>query len=65
MMGDPLGGVLFAPIHLCTFCFTVVAHPTCVFPSLAYDTCIIDFASNVLPIILGLHEKFGALGLLV
>jgi hypothetical protein len=45
--GDPLRGALFTLVHLRTLRLIVVAHPICVFLSLADDTHIIDFASNV------------------
>jgi hypothetical protein len=54
MTGDPLGGVLFALIHLHALCPIVVTHPTCVFPSLVDDTHIVGLASNVAPSFLGL-----------
>jgi hypothetical protein len=39
--GGPLGGVFFALIHFRAFRLIAATHPTCVFPSLAYDTHIV------------------------
>jgi hypothetical protein len=50
MIGDPLGGVLFALAHLHTLRPIAIAHLTCVFPSLVDDTHIVSLASDVLPI---------------
>ncbi len=50
--GDPMGGVLLALTHFHVFCPIIVGHPTCVFPSLTNDTCIVCIASNVAPIVL-------------
>ncbi len=36
--------MLFALTQLCDFCLIVVAHPTCVFPSLVNDMHIVRFA---------------------
>jgi len=47
MTRDPLGGVLFVLIHLRNFCLTIVAHLTCVFPSLADDTRTVGFTLDV------------------
>jgi len=58
-----LGGLLFAPFHLCTFRPIVVAHLTCVFLKLVDDMCIINLTLNVLPIFLRLQEKFGTIRL--
>jgi len=40
---------LFALIHLCVFCPTIAAHPTCVFSSLVDDMHINSPTSDVLP----------------
>ncbi len=48
MKGVPLGGALFALVYFRVFHFIVVAHLTCVFPSLADDTHIIGLASYML-----------------
>jgi hypothetical protein len=61
--GDPLGGMLFALVHLHVLCPTVAIHLTCVFRSLVDDTHIVGRASNMVPIFLRLQEEFGALGL--
>jgi len=47
--GDPLGGVLFALVHLCVLHRIVTTHPTCVFLSLVDDTHIVVATSDVLP----------------
>jgi hypothetical protein len=49
MTGDPLGEVLFTLIHLHIFFPIVIAHPTCVFPSLANDTHIVGLVLDVVP----------------
>jgi hypothetical protein len=46
--GGPLGGVLFTLVHFHTPRPIAATHPTCVFPSLAYDTHIIGLALDVL-----------------
>jgi hypothetical protein len=63
--GGHLGRVLFALVHFCAFCPIVVTHPTCVFPSLAYDTHIVGTTLDVLLIFLRLQEEFDTLKLLV
>jgi hypothetical protein len=65
MTWDLLGRMLFALVHLFALRPIITAHPTCVFPSLANDTHIIDLASNVLPIFLRLQEEFNTLKLLM
>jgi len=40
--GDPLGGALFALIHLRALKFTTSHFPFCLFPCIANDTHIID-----------------------
>jgi len=46
--GGPLGGVLFTLVHFHDLHPIVATHPTCVFPSLAYDTHIIGLTLDVL-----------------
>ncbi len=46
--GGPLGGVLLTLIHFHAFRLIVTTHPTCVFPSLAYDTHIVGLTLDVL-----------------
>ncbi len=65
MTWDLLGGMLFVLVHFFALHPTIMAHPTCVFPSLANDTHIIGLASNVLPIFLRLQEEFNTLKLLM
>jgi hypothetical protein len=52
---DPLGGTLFALVHLHSLCFIVATHLTCVFPLLVDDMHIISPTSNVVPIFLQLY----------
>jgi hypothetical protein len=52
--GDPLGGVLFALAHICTFHPTATAHPICVFPSLENDMHIVGPTLDVLLVFLRL-----------
>jgi hypothetical protein len=47
MIMDPLGGMLFVLAQLCGLCPTIVAHLTCVFPSLVDDTHIVGLTSYV------------------
>jgi hypothetical protein len=61
--GNQLGGVLFVLFHLCGIHHIATTHLTCVFFSLADDTHIIGFASNVILISLQLKQKFLPLGL--
>jgi hypothetical protein len=46
MTEGPIKGTLFILAHLHVICPTIVAHPTCVFLSLADDTHIVGSALN-------------------
>jgi len=52
--GTHWGGMLFALAHLCVLHLTITTHPACVFFSLANDTHMVGFASNVVLIFLQL-----------
>ncbi len=43
-----MGGMFFALVHFCALRLIATTHPTCVFPSLAYDTHIVGHALDVL-----------------
>jgi hypothetical protein len=60
---DPLGGVLFALVHLHVLRPIATTHPTYVFPSLANDMYIVGPTLYMLSIFLQLQEEFGTLRL--
>jgi hypothetical protein len=45
--GDPLGKAIFSLTHFKALCFTISCFPSCLFPSIANDTHIINPSSIV------------------
>ncbi len=56
---------MFTLIHLCVLHPIAIAHPTCVFSSLANDMHVVCHALDVLLVFLRLQEEFGTLGFFI
>ncbi|KAJ7540491.1 hypothetical protein O6H91_10G017800 [Diphasiastrum complanatum] len=63
--GDPLGDLLFALAYYRALCSTATTFSSCLFPSIADDTYIMEPASEVVPAFLHFSAQLSSIGLTV